>query len=262
MPIITTGPTAAGLGSTCTPWATIADLGSPCDDYTIDTSLLEDSLQIASDVLFHLSGQRFPGECEATIRPCGYRTPESCGCLSSRSCACSAVSELHLPGPVVSVDEVKIDGAVLDSARYRVDDYRMLVYLPESDSAERQGWPCCTRLDLADTEEDTWSITYTYGQNPPIGGIRAAAVLACELTLGVPAGDREPMPAPETSHQSITRQGVSMAILDPLTLFADGLTGLSEVDLWVSSVSVGAKRRRASVIVPGQPSHGIRRTNT
>ena len=116
MPIITTGPTAAGLGSTCTPWATIADLGSPCDDYTIDTSLLEDSLQIASDVLFHLSGQRFPGECEATIRPCGYRTPESCGCLSSRTCACSAVSELHLPGPVVSVDEVKIDGAVLDSA--------------------------------------------------------------------------------------------------------------------------------------------------
>ena len=133
--------------------------------------------------------------------------------------------------------------------------------MPESDSAERQGWPCCTRLDLADTEEDTWSITYTYGQNPPIGGIRAAAVLACELTLAF---------QPETVNQcrlpkrvtSITRQGVSMAILDPLTLFADGLTGLSEVDLWVSSVAVGAKRRRASVIVPGQPAHGIRRTNT
>ena len=159
----------AATASTCTPWATIADMGSPCDDYTIDTSLLEDSLQIASDVLFHLSGQRFPGECEQLARRCA--PPESCG-YSSRSCACSAVSELHLPGPVVSVDEVKIDGAVISfSDRYRVDDYRMLVYLPESDSAERQGWPCCTRLHRG--YQTSGRLRTRTGRTPPsVGYVR------------------------------------------------------------------------------------------
>ena len=164
----------------------------------------------------------------------------------------SFTDDLHVWGRVRSVDLHEANVPVYD---LEVEDDHSFV----ADGFVVHN--CCQRLDLADTEEDTWSITYTYGQNPPIGGIRAAAVLACELTLAF---------QPETVNQcrlpkrvtSITRQGVSMAILDPLTLFADGLTGLSEVDLWVSSVAVGAKRRRASVIVPGQPAHGIRRTNT
>jgi hypothetical protein len=261
MPIITTGPSAAGLGSTCDPWASIADVGSPCDDYAFDVALLEDALQIASDVLFNLTGRQWAGECQQTIRPCGYRQPGSCGCLSSRTCSCRRLSELDLPGTVISVDEVKIDGAVVAPARYRVDDYVHLVYLPESDSAERQGWPCCQRLDLADTEDDTWSITYSFGQYPPAGGVRAAAALGCQLALAFQPETIEEcrLPARVTS---LSRQGMSMAIIDPLTLFADGLTGLTEVDLWVQSIMLGAKRRRAQVWVPGQPVHGTRQVGT
>ena len=51
---------------------------------------------------------------------------------------------------------------------------------------------------------------------------------------------------------SITRQGISLAVLDPLTLFVDGLTGLPEVDLWVQSVRLGRARRSASLMVPGR----------
>jgi len=247
--------------STCDPWATMADVCSPCDDYEFDTVVLEDALQVASDVLFNLTGRQWPGECTTEVRPCGYRRPDSCGCLSSTTCGCRRLSELALPGPVVSVEEVKIDGAVVPTARYRVDDHRWLVYLPESDSAERQGWPCCQRLDLADTEDDTWVVAYTYGMAPPPGGVRAAAALGCQLALAC---------SPETVNQcrlpkrvtSITRQGVTLAMIDPLTLFADGLTGLAEVDLWVQSILLGAKRRRASVWVPGQARHAIRHAGT
>ena len=261
MPIILGSPSIAGAGSTCYPWATIADVPSPCDDYTFDTALLEDALQVASDVLFGFTGRQWPGECTTTIRPCGYRTPESCGCLTSSTCACKRLSELQLPGTVVSVDEVKIDGDVLSVDRYRVDDYRYLVFLPESESAELQGWPCCQRLDYADTEEDTWSVTYTFGQDPPLGGVKAAASLGCQLALGwqPETVDQCRLPQRVTSY---ARQGVTLAVVDPLTLFADGLTGLTDVDLWVQSIMLGAARRRASVFVPGQPKHGIRRVDT
>jgi hypothetical protein len=113
-------------------------------------------------------------------------------------------------------------------------------------------------LDYADTEEDTWSVTYTFGQDPPLGGVKAAASLGCQLALGwqPETVDQCRLPQRVTSY---ARQGVTLAVVDPLTLFADGLTGLTDVDLWVQSIMLGAARRRASVFVPGQPKHGIRR---
>jgi len=252
---------AAPNTSTCSPWATVADVGSPCDDYEFDQVLLDDALQIASDVLFDLTGRRWPGECTSTIRPCGYRRPDSCGCLSSRTCGCRRLSELELPGTVVSVDEVKIDGQVLPEARYRVDDWRWLVYLPESDTADRQGWPCCQRLDLADTEDDTWSVTYTHGTNPPAGGVRAAAVLGCQLALAFQPETIGACRLPKNV-TNVARQGITIALRDPSALFSEGHTGIQEVDLWVQSTILGAKRRRASVWVPGAARQGIRRVDT
>ena len=143
----------------------------------------------------------------------------------------------------------------------RRNDYRRLVYLPESDSATVQGWPCCQRLDLADSEDETWAVSYSYGVDPPIGGIRAAAALGCQLALAFEPETIGTCRLPQRV-TSLSRQGVTMAVLDPLELFADGKTGLAEVDLWVASVMLGAARRRAVVRVPGQPRRGIRRIAT
>jgi len=245
--------TAPGV-STCAPWADVGDLCAPCDDYVIDAGLLADGLQMASDILFDLTGRRWPGECTDLIRPC-------CSCGSPQDCGCGSLSMIELPGhPVVDVVEVKIDGVVVDPARYRVDDHRWLVYLPESDSAERQSWPSCQRLDRADTEEDTFSVEYLYGQAPPIGGIWSAATLACQLVLSCDPAMASQCRLPKRV-TTITRQGVTLAVIDPLTLFPEGMTGLPEVDLWIASTRFGSGRRGATVFVPSR-APGERRAYT
>lgn len=274
-------------GSTCAPWATIGDVCAPCSGYDFDVSPLEDwALQMASDVLFNLTRRQWPGECSEIWRPCrpdgvscyggsfavsevvgrlgldAYATSDGRplpGWTSGQSCSCGSLSEVTLPGyPVVSIDEVRVDGLVVAPSSYRVDDRRRLVGVRRLDGT-LQTWPICQRLDLADTEPRTWSIAYSFGEAPPIGGIRSAATLACQLVLAC-------APDPKIAGQcrlpkrvtSITRQNLTVAVLDPMSLFADGLTGLAEVDLWVQSERRGNDDRRASVFDPRAPRSGIR----
>jgi hypothetical protein len=234
-----------GAGSTGSAWASIEDVCAPCNDYGFDEALLEDSLQFASDVLFELTGRRWPGACSTTFRP----TSDSCGCSRPRGYGCSSVPEVRLTG--ASIDDtsivVKLDGVSYDATDglFRLDDGRYLVRLDGS------GWPCCQdMLADPDADENTFEVSYNYGSAPPIGGVRAAATLGCQLALActpATAGDCR-LPKRITT---VTRAGVTMALLDPLTVFKDGLTGLSDVDLWISSVRYGQKSRKASVFVPG-----------
>ena len=57
--------------SSCSVWASVDDVCSPCDDYSFPAGLLDDMLAVASDILFELSGRRFPGSCSDIVRPCG-----------------------------------------------------------------------------------------------------------------------------------------------------------------------------------------------
>lgn len=250
----------------CAPWATVDDLCAPCDGYTFDADLMAGALRTASRILWNLTGRQWPGVCTTVARPCAHdRVPASyrlpggtwpwwnhAHLAAPGTCSGSCgLSEVVLPGyPVASVEQVLIDGEVLASARYRLDERRRLVYLPESASAERQGWPCCQQLDLADTEPDTWSVTYSYGQAPPTGGVEAAASLACQLALAcrpelASTGCRLPKRV-----TSVARQGTTVTVLDSLELWNEGRTGLPEVDLWLASEQIGPGRRGAAVIVP------------
>ena len=216
---------------------------------------LPDMLQFASSVLYEFTGHQWPGEHTDIIRPVG------CSChgyaLSHLADGTTwihhGVTEIVLPGyPVVSIDEVKIDGAVVPSAQYRVDDWRKLVYLPPA-SGGVGGWPCSQRLDRPDTDEGTFSVEYKWGAAPPAEGTTCAAILACQLAIACqpdPAKNGCRLPQRITN---ITRQGVSMAILDPLTLFGEGRTGLTEVDLWLDSLRYGQKHRPAQITRPGKP---------
>lgn len=282
---------------TCAPWATIADVCAPCDAYDFDPALLEDCLQMASDVLFALTGYVYPGVCTETVRPCAQYDPGDpgppsrratlpsvstgspgsmsgwrpgtgssmwgfCSCNREIACGCFRLPSISLGGvPIVEVTSVLIDGIELDPSEYRVDDYSRLVRLPAADGTN-EGWPCCQDLTVADDEVGAFAVTRSVGVDPPVGGRLAAASLGCQLALAFTPRQDAPCRLPRRV-TSITRQGVSIAVLDPLSLFRDGLTGLAEVDLWVQSDLIGRRRSPAMFGNPEQLMRPkVRRTNT
>lgn len=254
--------------STCEPWATEADLCSPCSEYeSVMTEDLPWALQAASDVLFRLSGRQFPGICQATVRPCsrsrGDRWPAPagwtgswgfCGCSRDDRCGCGSISSIALGGSVEAVSEVKVDGEVLDAGAYRVDNHRWLV------RTDGDAWPCCQRLDREDTELETFSVTYSYGRTPPPMGVRAAAVLACELAMACHDETVGQCRLPR-SVSAITRQGVTMVITPADVLAPNGKVGIHEVDLFIQAYNPSRLQRRATVLSP-DTSPTARRVNT
>lgn len=256
------------LRGTCSPWAGLDDICQPCSDYEFSVGLLDKMLQVASDLLFDLTARQFPGLCSDTVRPCsqpsftdtlprGAHRPlqSSCGCDSPRLCGCARLSEISLGVyPLVSVEEVRIDGAVLDPSAYRVDDYRYLVRI------DGDHFPCCQNLRLADTELDTFSVSFTYGASPPSTGVHAAAVLACELALAcTPAAPGDCRLPPKV--QSISRQGISMVLMNPADLLVNGRTGIAEIDLFLSAVNPRNRRMPSAVFSPDVRSR-VRRVDT
>jgi len=227
----------------CQPWASLVDVCAPCNE--MDSTLLEQSLAWASDILYDLTGRQWGGECPDTV------WPGTDSCAAPGYLPRSRRRGVKLPGyPVVGVDSVTIDGVEVNPARYRVEDRRWLVYLPAAGET-RGGWPSGQASGVVDGQPGTWSVTYRFGLAPPVGGRLAAAALGCQLALSCSPDSEGECRLPQRV-TSITRQGISLAVLDPLTLFVDGLTGLPEVDLWVQSVRLGRARRSASLMVPGR----------
>lgn len=251
--------------STCELWATPDALCGPCEGVDFEEPVIELALQTASDILFVLSGRQFPGECTTLVRPCGgygigadvlapgHWSDRSwsgfCGCSAVNRCGCGHLSELKLtPGPVREISEVKVDGVVLEDSLYRLDEHRYLVRLPDPDGTSR-GWPCCQRIELDDDQEDTFSVAFTYGTPPPPAGRMAAAVLACELALSCTPGQSGNCKLPARI-QTITRQGETMAFLDPFLFLDKGKTGIFECDLFLATYNPAGLRRRSSVMSP------------
>lgn len=213
----------------CTDWITGDDVAACCqvEDAT-DSSIFDAVAVEAQEVLFALSGRQFAGECEQTVRPCRTRTCFDGFQVLSRGhlvypygwygsywnwpngvpCGCRHLSRVKLAGyPVRDIVEVLIDGAVVDPATYRLDRKRDLVRVRDPAAPDVVlRWPACQALDLDDTQAGTWSVTYTYGADPPEIGVAAAAQLACELYKEC-AGRQCALPSGTTR---VIRQGVTI----------------------------------------------------
>lgn len=253
--------------STCSPWATIDDFCPPCLDVDdLPDEMLDRMLQIASDLLFEATARRFPGTCTTTVRPCSQRIYHDpmrrydgswtfdCGCSGPSSCGCPRPSEITLGvEPIVEITEVVVNGEILTPDLYRVDDYRTLVRLRDPDGSY-QSWLCCQDILLPDTEDNTFSVTFTYGTSPPPAGVLAAAVLACELAIqcGVVSGEGIECRLPRRV-VSLTRQGVSMILQDPTQTLFQKRWGIPEIDQFVALYNPYALTRQASVLSPDYP---------
>lgn len=246
---------------------------APCDTWPVRWScdlsvgaaaVTGAALQAATEVLWSLSGRRF-GLCTVTLRPCkrtcsdvpwpntlwpsvqpGWTYPMpvnmgggewlnlTCGsCV--RDCSCVTLEEVLLPGPVYDIVQVKVDGDVLDSDAYRLDNSRILVRV------DGGSWPRCNNLNLTDTEEDTWSVTARYGEDVPVIGQMAVGELACEFVKYM-LGEDCALPQPI---QSLSRQGVNITYVDPGELLANGRLGLRFSDMFIQTVNPGGLRARA-----------------
>lgn len=179
-----------------------------------------------------------------------------CSCNQSVKCGCSYLSEVTLGSfPVVRIDQVRLDGEVLDPTEYRVDDFMYLVRLPDADG-NRRGWPCCQRVEFPASLDDTFEVTYTYGSEPNGAGKSAAAALACQL---IRSRSGEPCDLPPNV-QSLSRQGVTMNIQSVVSLLDKGQTGVTEADRWLKSVNPTGQHRPAGILIPGAPSSARRIT--
>jgi len=182
----------------CTPWTTEEQVRACCGglDPYYD---LTDAIQYASEILYRLSGHRWPGECERTVYPCAGN---NCGCGDSTwdwfgasgwywvyagfpsvpyrfadgwincwgtcrdGCTLTCVD---LPGVVDEVTQVVIGGEVLDPSAYKVQAYRRICRVDGED------WPCTNNLGgihcvntntvvevTVDATGGDWSVGLTY----------------------------------------------------------------------------------------------------
>lgn len=240
-----------------------------CADTSVLDGMGDDKPKIeamATECLWRWTNRVF-GLCDVTVRPCrqdcttwqstyfgsggsygsGLATPwqpvlvrgewfnlscQRCG----DQCGCDDTPALALPGPVVSVTEVIVDGRPLAPNSYRVDNLRWLV---RTDGGE---WPTCQNLSAGPEAPDTWQVTYQRGLPVPEGGQVAAGLLAVEFAKALCNDTTCQLPR---RVQSVTRQGVTIAVLDSFDDIDSGHTGIWMIDAWVASVM---RPRRASTV--------------
>lgn len=277
---VQTGPAGAGTsadGTTCSPWATVDDAPASLQTYDIDPLDVNDAYQQASDILYELTGRRYPGRCTDFIRPqAQYRAVEGpprwwpvsqqwglgsrwgwCSCNRSRETGCALVPEIRLPGHPVDRTSivVKVDGIELDyGTEFRLDDGQYLVRV------DGQGWPCCQDLRADDTEDQTFSVRYQFGVGPDIGGKMSAILLGNAIFAEQHPEHAAACKVPSRT-TSVTRTGTRIDLASPDSLLKAGMTGFPSVDRWITSKLVGRARRRAAVLIPGR-HRSARRTNT
>lgn len=273
----------------CQPYITQLDLccvvsgafPDPClvEGLPIAQSKIDNAIDAASELMYASTGRQF-GLCTVKIRPCKtqcgpcdlpffdnfgwgmnsfpwypsfnngvWTNINPCAC-EGNSCGCSPLSEVGLPYPSNCVNQVKVDGVILDPSEYRVDDFRTLVRL---NGAE---WPSCQDMALDDTKVGTFSITVTYGRLVPNLVQLATAELACQL-LKACVGASCQLPQ---RISSMTRQGITVGFLDTMQFLDKGRTGIYLVDLAINTFNPRRLQKNASVYSVDQAKR--RRTDT
>lgn len=241
----------------CSPWLDV-------DDVTLCAAAdpkLPKALEVATWLLYFATGQKFPGVCADSIRPCqqatgavqmlDYSTGGSrplpvmggCGCGGGISCGCTVHSAVKLPGTPVIDATATIDGVPVDAEVVLRASGEYLV------RADGGWWPCCQDILAADDAPGAFTIAYRYGLMPPPPVLIAAEFLACQFVVSwCTEGDGScgDCKLPQRLTQ-LTYEGATMQTLDPFDFLENGTFGIAEVDYAVRAVNPSGMSRPAAV---------------
>lgn len=228
------------------------------------------AVEIATDLLWRRTAGRY-GLCPELIRPCRRRcSPDGhgtgflwdrssfpldpyvnngrwfnfgCDC-SNLDCGCAPLCSLRLPGPVNSVLEVRIDGALIPADQYTLNRRKGYADLIRHGGTSGPCWPTCQNLELPETAPGTFSVLYLRGQAVPAAGMRALGSLAGEIYKQCTGAKNCRLPE---RIKTVTREGVTYDMFDPGDWLREGLTGLVDVDTWIDSVNPNRLRQPSAV---------------
>lgn len=201
-----------------TAWVTTDEFCAKIDGYK--PAEVTRAIGAATDFLWRRSGCQYTGDLETTLRPCAP-------CGHDGGCGCNWRNvELETPGdlPVISIDEVRVDGDIIPTSGYTLTANKYLTHRDYS-----WAWWPYQDMNLDEGELGTWAVDITYGQAVPSLGIIACIDLTEELLKSCNGQDCA-LPQGVTT---ISRDGVTYNF-EPIS---SGYTNIQTVDLFLSPKS-------------------------
>ncbi|MBO0819321.1 MAG: hypothetical protein J2P26_00570 [Nocardiopsaceae bacterium] len=175
----------------------------------------------------------------------GFWTAMGRGCGCPGPCSCRPDCAVELPGPVIDILEVRVGGAPVATTAYRVMGNLLM-------RVDGGCWPDCQDLAAPASAPGSFQVTYRRGEPVPYGGQVAAAALANEIWKACTGSGKCRLP---DRVQQLTREGVSMTMIDDMEWLNAGRTGLAEVDSWLAAVNPAGLKSRPQVWTPDLPRH-------
>lgn len=162
----------------------------------------------------------------------------TCGC-GTDDCSCTGVSEIRLPSNSGGIASVKIGVDVIPTTSYRIDNGSRLV------RTDGEQWPLCQDMSAAPGTDGAFVVSYYEGAIPSDMDFFAVGLLAAEFYRACTDDRKCRLPRGVTS---VVRQGISYEVKSDM--FADGVTGIAEVDVVIRHHNPNLLKGRPRVLSP------------
>lgn len=254
-------------------WSNVEPLCTAEEWDTYSEDLQTQALDFATYIAWAATGRQY-GLCTLTVRPCGRFCSgnnvggwaydgeggwlpypiaggwKNCWCGNGPGCnTCEPDCMVYLPGPVHDVTYVQVDGASLPvtGGHFFVMDQQWLVRArTTAEEDEDHCWPYQPNLNLPAGSADAFEVTYRRGRPVPSALASAAANYAVEYAK---ACIGQPCRLPGRV-ASISRQGVSVNMVDIQQVLDNGLTGLLELDQLIMAINPHGMKGRTRFYSP------------
>lgn len=229
-----------------TPWITVDELAVPGSPYA------QEAIEYATFVLYKLSGERYPGISRTTetyvaeARAATHADPVSTESLRNIQrigvpTSIQYPQRLYLRGtPAHEVFSVHYGETLLDPSEYILFNKRFL----KLSNGAIWNYACDQRGITVD---------YSYGMMPPSAGKLAASTLANELLILLGENSNASHCRIPERVTSVTREGLSIDMVNPMEFMDEGKTGIWEIDLFIRTANPSRAKKQPRLLSASDP---------